>query len=316
MDFVRPPGFFAVFALLLQAVAVAAGGGGETVRPDEGEENSLTGLVRFDGVAWVDDPSNDGDSFTVRFPGGEVLALRLYEADCIELHVPDESQARRLRSQRSYFGISDYGGSYESSIRLAKEYADRAAAFTRDALAEPFTVFTSFADGGGRGDRIAAFVVTAAGRSLAAELIRAGLASSTSVHRRTPDNLPREEAERRLDDLELLAAGSRRGIWAHTDWESLPEERLREREGDPELRASLDQRKVVEKASIAVNRATAAELQQVPGIGPVTARRIVDQRASAPFRSAADLERIRGIGPQSAAAIAEFLDFAAPEPSP
>lgn len=45
-----------------------------------------------------------------------------------------------------------------------------------------------------------------------------------------------------------------------------------------------------------VNRAGEAELQTLPGVGPALARRIVEARAEAPFRSPEDLGRVRGIG--------------------
>jgi len=49
---------------------------------------------------------------------------------------------------------------------------------------------------------------------------------------------------------------------------------------------------------VAVNRATAAELEALPGIGPTLARAIVEERArGGPFRSVADLQRVPGIGP-------------------
>jgi competence protein ComEA len=49
---------------------------------------------------------------------------------------------------------------------------------------------------------------------------------------------------------------------------------------------------------VAVNRATAAELERVPGIGPSLAARIVAYRDSVGgLRSLDELERIRGIGP-------------------
>lgn len=49
---------------------------------------------------------------------------------------------------------------------------------------------------------------------------------------------------------------------------------------------------------IDVNRATVAELQTLPGIGPALARRIVAYRDSAgPFRRIEELENVRGIGP-------------------
>ena len=49
-----------------------------------------------------------------------------------------------------------------------------------------------------------------------------------------------------------------------------------------------------------VNRATAEELESLPGIGPKTAARIVEDRAKrGRFRSARDLGRVKGIGPKT-----------------
>jgi competence protein ComEA len=50
---------------------------------------------------------------------------------------------------------------------------------------------------------------------------------------------------------------------------------------------------------IDVNRATADELERLPGIGPALARRIVDHRdANGRFRSLEELETVPGIGPR------------------
>jgi competence ComEA-like helix-hairpin-helix protein len=47
-----------------------------------------------------------------------------------------------------------------------------------------------------------------------------------------------------------------------------------------------------------VNRATAVELEALPGIGPALARRIVaDREAQGPFATVAALDRVSGIGP-------------------
>lgn len=49
---------------------------------------------------------------------------------------------------------------------------------------------------------------------------------------------------------------------------------------------------------INVNTASAAELEGLPGIGPVLAARIVaDRERNGPFRSVDDLDRVAGIGP-------------------
>ncbi len=47
-----------------------------------------------------------------------------------------------------------------------------------------------------------------------------------------------------------------------------------------------------------LNRATADELRRLPGIGPVGAGRIVEEREeNGPFRSVGDLVRVAGFGP-------------------
>jgi competence protein ComEA len=49
---------------------------------------------------------------------------------------------------------------------------------------------------------------------------------------------------------------------------------------------------------IDLNRATVSELERLPGIGPVGAGRIVEEReAGGPYRSVGDLVRVAGFGP-------------------
>ena len=60
-------------------------------------------------------------------------------------------------------------------------------------------------------------------------------------------------------------------------------------------------------ARISLNAATAAELEALPGVGPVTAQKIVDHRTRhGPFGSVDDLDAIPGIGP---ARIAQLRDL-------
>src|SRR5262245_5965638 len=63
-------------------------------------------------------------------------------------------------------------------------------------------------------------------------------------------------------------------------------------------------------AAIRVNRAASAELQQLPGVGPVLAARIVDERrAHGPFRDLADLRRVKGIGNKIVERLAPLVRF-------
>lgn len=62
--------------------------------------------------------------------------------------------------------------------------------------------------------------------------------------------------------------------------------------------------------AVAINRASAAELQALPRVGPVLAARIVAHReAHGPFRSSTDLQRVPGIGARTAARLAPLLRF-------
>jgi len=61
-------------------------------------------------------------------------------------------------------------------------------------------------------------------------------------------------------------------------------------------------------APVNLNTATAAQLQQVPGIGPSTAEKIVQMRRSyGPFKSVNDLLSIRGIGPKKLEKMRKYL---------
>lgn len=62
-----------------------------------------------------------------------------------------------------------------------------------------------------------------------------------------------------------------------------------------------------------LNAATAAELERLPGIGPVTAARIVVDRAEhGPYRKLEDLRRVRGIGPSTVEALRGRVVVGAP----
>jgi competence protein ComEA len=57
-----------------------------------------------------------------------------------------------------------------------------------------------------------------------------------------------------------------------------------------------------------VNTAGPAELERLPGVGPATARAIIDHRKRhGPFRSVEDLLEVRGIGPAKLDAIRDLV---------
>jgi competence protein ComEA len=62
------------------------------------------------------------------------------------------------------------------------------------------------------------------------------------------------------------------------------------------------------RAIVSLNAATAEELAQLPGIGPVRAEAIVaDRRRHGPFRRIEDLERVPGIGSATVERLRERL---------
>lgn len=70
-------------------------------------------------------------------------------------------------------------------------------------------------------------------------------------------------------------------------------------------------------APLDLDRATAAEIERLPRIGPVLAARIVADRDSlGPFGSLEGLMRVRGIGPATARVLASYVTFSlSPRPS-
>lgn len=68
---------------------------------------------------------------------------------------------------------------------------------------------------------------------------------------------------------------------------------------------------------INLNTASSAELQQVPGIGPSTADKILKMRKSyGPFKSVDDLRAIKGIGPKRMEKMRKYLTVGKPAPPP
>ena len=272
-----------------------------------------TGLQTFTNCRFIETQWADGDSFMVELPDGRRITARIYGADCIESDVSNESGARRLRAQRRYFGIG--GGDAPASIARAREFGREASRRVAELLAEPFTIHTLFSDARGASDggRVYAFVTTSEGRDLASLLVEEGLARAFGVTRPTPDGLSGNDYRENLRDLELVAAASRQGAWASTDWKRLAEDRARERREAAELAQIL--RPAIPAEGIDINSATAEQLVALEGIGPALAKNIIAARDTTPIRSIDDLARVKGLGPGVVKKISSGVRFD-PAPAP
>ncbi len=257
-------------------------------------------LEEFPNCSMVPKDWADGDSFLIETGNGDQHTIRLYGVDCVEMEVRDDNDARRLREQRRYFGISEAGGSTIASNELAREYGKLAAAETARVLARPFTIHTSFADA--RGDakfkRIYAFVKTADGKDLGELLVSKGLARAFGVYRETPDGQHRDVYKESLRDLELVASRKAIGIWAKTDWDKLPAERQLERAEESELSLALGSKKAPPADVLDLNTAARDELMSIPGVGEKMANRIIEGR---PYATIEELDNVDGIGPKTIA---------------
>jgi len=263
-------------------------------------------LTKLSDVRLVENPSNDGDSFVVLAPlgagqaGERQLHLRLYFVDCPESVATTDADAKRVREQARYFGITDAKKVFEFG-RTAKE-------FTTNALAQPFTVYTAFSSALGRspGGRIYAFVITADGRDLGRLLVETGFGRAHGSKRMGPTGARARDIQVELQDVESEAMVARRGIWAATDPLAISRLREEQRAEDREIKELLRESsgKHVAPASVDLNTADARDLQSIPGIGPVLASRII---AARPYKTVDSLLRVTGIGPRLLDKIRPYL---------
>jgi competence protein ComEA len=258
-------------------------------------------LQTFSNARLIANPTNDGDSFLVE-AGGKVIHLRLYFVDCPETFMSFKSDAQRVREQTRYFGLA-------SSTRTI-HFGLEAKSFTEKALAKPFTVYTSFASALGRSPegRVYGFITTADGDDLAELLVKNGLARAHGVSRGTPGGMSSDEMKDRLQDIEASAMLKNIGIWKDSNPDRIAALRAQQRSEDRELQGIQTQAtnsdSPLPQGLIDLNTATQKELESITGIGPVTAKRIIEGR---PYSSVDDLSRLKGISPKKLEGFRSFV---------
>jgi endonuclease YncB( thermonuclease family) len=151
----------------------------------------------------IDDPSNDGDSFHVRWKKRHYI-FRLYFVDTPE---SETSLPERIAEQAAYFGLDD-----ATTVQIGKD----AKKFTAKFLADGFSIMTMREDARGRSERerFYGIIKNAAGEDLAEALVANGLARIFGVDKDVPEEVRSSTFNRRLKGLELQAKNQKLGAWA------------------------------------------------------------------------------------------------------
>jgi DNA uptake protein ComE-like DNA-binding protein len=263
--------------------------------------------------------ANDGDSFHVSVNGKEYV-FRLYFVDAPET----TSEFRdRVEEQAQYFGIT---------VDQVVKVGEMAKKYTREKLSGPFAIRTCFQDALGRSriGRSYAIVQTANG-DLGEQLVENGLARIHG-NQSSPEGITSARREwQKLTLLQQKAKREKVGAWGVNEGrmtaraqnlesakgvdpfdEFFHPEKLAAQPIPPVTKSDWPFPKLTpaptfptlapplptapdapQNNKLDVNVASQAELENLPGVGPVMAQRII---AARPFKSADDLRAVKGIG--------------------
>lgn len=193
----RIAGLLAVLLSLVPSPSTVA----QTTKKAPGTPKGPKPWTTFEHCTYVENPSNDGDSFRVRC-GKQSIHVRLYFVDAPESNHTD---APRVTEQSQHFGIAP-----DETIQAGL----RAAAATRAFLSKPFTVHTRWTVAGGRSKQPRYYsFVEVGGRNLADTLVAQGWARAKGAIAPSPTGEPSKSIMARLRSLESQAREKRVGSW-------------------------------------------------------------------------------------------------------
>lgn len=189
----------AMAILLVATQTFPATPGAAPKRPSSSKQPKT--WTTFENCHYLDNPSNDADSFQVRC-GKKTIHVRLYFVDAPESNLSDPE---RVQEQSQHFGLST-----DETIRAGK----LATEITRQTLSKPFTVHTRWTVAGGRSRQPRYYSIVETGqRDLAELLVEHGCARTKGAVAPTPGGEPSKSVVARLQRLESEARQRRIGAW-------------------------------------------------------------------------------------------------------
>lgn len=304
------PAFPGPLAVALGTVALVVGlalsASGQGAAPSA-KSPSVPKWEVLHGCQLLEHAENDGDTFYTLW-NGKPFIFRLYSVDAPEM---DSTLPDRVTEQAAYFGISR-----DQVPELAQAAKRHAAEFLKDG----FTAVTCWQKARGPGSMERFFALLRVGeRDLARELVAQGLVRIHGPAASWPEPSKTGAALRELRLIEADAKAQGAGGWrresgvaarptpraastplARLPSQGLPAPVVSAQDPPAELPPALEPPAAAlaadpaehEPKLIDLNSATRAELESIPGIGPVLAQRII---AGRPYASVEELSKLKGI---------------------